>query len=330
MTQNTTSALNVTGSPTLTSKRSFASTSVYKQSTSGHSERIISIVLHAFVPLVSVMLFLYLAASIRKVLRTRRKCNQLHRGIRDVEAGILEAGPENIPMTEMRKNTETAVLVETGGALGSREDVAQEELEEEDEQKKGSNEPLLGKLEPGVQRKCAEQRLSKANKDLVAAEEGRTSGLLDEESDQEEYDVDEREESKGEEEVEDDDDERQKHEKPTQTTYSSRQKQKTTEKVSKPLEYLVNDPSNFLDKICKRLDIFTAGLGNYEGVAKHYGYDFFTRCRFKAYPGGPSNALISAIIAEFPDVTVESFARVVVKQTRRKDVARLLREFDRK
>ena len=46
--------------------------------------------------------------------------------------------------------------------------------------------------------------------DLVAAEEGRTSGLLDEESDQEEYDVDEREESKGEEEVEDDDDERQK------------------------------------------------------------------------------------------------------------------------
>ena len=46
--------------------------------------------------------------------------------------------------------------------------------------------------------------------DLVAAEEGRTSGLLDEESDQEEYDVDEREESKGEEEVEDDDDEWQK------------------------------------------------------------------------------------------------------------------------
>ena len=45
---------------------------------------------------------------------------------------------------------------------------------------------------------------------LVAAEEGRTSGLLDEESEQEEYDVDEREESKGEEEVEDDDDEWQK------------------------------------------------------------------------------------------------------------------------
>ena len=51
----------------------------------------------------------------------------------------------------------------------------------------------------------------------MAAEEGRTSGLLDEESDQEEYDVGEREESKGEgggeeeeeEEDEDDDDEQQ-------------------------------------------------------------------------------------------------------------------------
>ncbi|XP_067041678.1 uncharacterized protein [Acropora muricata] len=338
VTQNTTSILNVTGSPTLTSKRSFAITSVSKQSTSGHSERIVSIVWPVFVPLVSVTFFLYLAASIRKVLRTRRKCNQLHRVIRDVEAGILEAGTENIPMTEMRKNTETAVLVEPGRAVGSREDVAQEILEEEEEQKKGSNEPLLGKLEPGVQRKCPEERLSKANKELVAAEElGRISGLLDEESDQEEYDVDEREESKGEEgeEEEDDDDdddydERQEHEKPTQTTYSSHRKQKTTVKVSKPLEYLVNDPSNFLDKICKRLDTFTAGLGNYEDVAKHYGYDVYTRSRFKAYPDGPSNALISAIIAEFPDVTVESFARVVVKQTRRKNVARLLREFDRK
>ena len=98
--------------------------------------------------------------------------------------------------------------------------------------------------------------------------------------------------------------------------------------MSKPLQYLVNDPSNFLDEICKRLDTFTAGLGNYKDVAKRYGYDVFTQSRFKTSPDGPSNALISAIIAEFPDETVESFARVVVKQTRRKDVARLLREFD--
>ena len=97
-------SLNVTGLPTLTSRRSFGNTSVSKQSTSGYSERIIRIVLHVFVPLVSVMLFVYFAASIRKILSTRRKCNQLH-SIRNKEAGILEAGPENIPMTEMRKNT---------------------------------------------------------------------------------------------------------------------------------------------------------------------------------------------------------------------------------
>lgn len=41
---------------------------------------------------------------------------------------------------------ETAVLVETGRAVGSREDVVQKVLEEEEEQKKGSNEPLLGKV----------------------------------------------------------------------------------------------------------------------------------------------------------------------------------------
>ena len=47
---------------------------------------------------------------------------------------------------------ETAVLVETGRAVGSREDVAQEILEEEEEQKKGSNEPLLGKVTKSLAR----------------------------------------------------------------------------------------------------------------------------------------------------------------------------------
>ena len=101
--------------------------------------------------------------------------------------------------------------------------------------------------------------------------------------------------------------------------------------MSKPLEYLVNHPSSFLDTICKRLDTATAGLGSYEDVAKHYGYDIFTaRSRLKTSPDGPSKALILAIIAEHPYVTVESFARVVVRQTRRMDVAGLLREFDLK
>ena len=99
--------------------------------------------------------------------------------------------------------------------------------------------------------------------------------------------------------------------------------------VSKPLEHLVNDASDYLDKICKRLDTPLGGLGNYEDVAKYYGYDVFTvQSRFKISPDGPSKAMISSIISKHHDATVESFANVVVKQTRREDVARLLREFD--
>ena len=95
------------------------------------------------------------------------------------------------------------------------------------------------------------------------------------------------------------------------------------------MEDLVNDASDSLEKICQRLDTQLAGLGYYEDVAKYYHYDVFTvQSRFKTSSDSPSKALILAIIAEHPDVTVETFAKVVVKQTRREDVARLLREFD--
>ena len=72
-------------------------------------------------------------------------------------------------------------------------------------------------------------------------------------------------------------------------------------------------------------------LGDYENIAKHYGYKVSTiRSRFKPSPDGPSKALILAMIGEHPHVTVENFAEVVEKQARRKNVALLLREFDRK
>ena len=101
--------------------------------------------------------------------------------------------------------------------------------------------------------------------------------------------------------------------------------------MSKLLEDLVNDPSDSLDEICQHLDTPTPGLGNYENIAKHYGYKFSTvRSRFKTSPDGPSKALILAIIAKHPDVTVENFAEVVAMKASRKDVARLLSEFDRK
>ena len=100
--------------------------------------------------------------------------------------------------------------------------------------------------------------------------------------------------------------------------------------MSKSLENLVNDPSDSLNEICMRLDLPLLGVGNYEKIARYYGYDVYTVSEFSTSPKGPSKAMILAIIAENPYVTVEGFARVVVEQTRRQDVARLLREFDRK
>ena len=100
--------------------------------------------------------------------------------------------------------------------------------------------------------------------------------------------------------------------------------------VSKPLEDLVNDPSDYLDDICKRLDTSITGVGNYEKVAKYYKFDMYTIGDFEKKPGGPSKALISAIMAKYPQVTVEMFAGVVAEQASRGDVAELLRAFDRK
>ena len=101
--------------------------------------------------------------------------------------------------------------------------------------------------------------------------------------------------------------------------------------VSKPLVDLVNDSSDSLEKICNNFDTPIRGLGNYEDVAKYYDYDVFKiKAKFETSPDGPSKALILAMIGEHPRVTVENFARVVEKQARRKDVAILLREFDRK
>ena len=95
------------------------------------------------------------------------------------------------------------------------------------------------------------------------------------------------------------------------------------------MEGLVNDASDYLDNICKRLNTPLAGVGNYEHVARHYGYDVFTICELKR-SDCPSKALILSIIGKHRGVTVESFAKVVLEQAEREDVAGLLREFDRK
>ena len=98
---------------------------------------------------------------------------------------------------------------------------------------------------------------------------------------------------------------------------------------SKPLKDLVNHPSDYLGKICRRLDIRLTGVGNYEEVAKYYKFDVYEIHTFKDCREGPSNALISAIMAKYPKVTIEMFATVVEEQASRGDVAELLRAFDR-
>ena len=98
--------------------------------------------------------------------------------------------------------------------------------------------------------------------------------------------------------------------------------------VSRPLKDLVDDPPDYLDEICERLDASVTGVGSYKRVAKYYKFDMDTIFDFEKSPGGPSKALISAIIAKHPKVTVEMFASVVAMQPSLKDVAELLWAFD--
>ncbi|XP_074619669.1 uncharacterized protein LOC141878598 [Acropora palmata] len=100
--------------------------------------------------------------------------------------------------------------------------------------------------------------------------------------------------------------------------------------ASKPLVTLVNDLSDFVEKIFQRLDTSIQGAGHYEVIANYFGFDIFEiRSRFEKSVGGPSRAMIEAIVVRRPELTVEKFARVVEEKARRKDVAGLLRKYDR-
>ncbi|XP_067041737.1 uncharacterized protein [Acropora muricata] len=100
--------------------------------------------------------------------------------------------------------------------------------------------------------------------------------------------------------------------------------------ASKPLESLTNDFSDFVEKIFRRLDTRIKGAGHYEVIAYYFGFDLFDiRSGFEKSDGGPSRAMIEAIVVRHPELTVEKFARVVEEKARRKDVAHLLRAYDR-
>ena len=96
------------------------------------------------------------------------------------------------------------------------------------------------------------------------------------------------------------------------------------------MKSLVHDLSDFAEKIFRRLDTRIQGAGHYEVVANFFlGFDHFdVRSTLETSSGGPSKAMIEAIVARHPKLTVAQFARVVEKRAGRKDVANLLREYD--
>lgn len=100
--------------------------------------------------------------------------------------------------------------------------------------------------------------------------------------------------------------------------------------ASKPLLSLVNDYSQLVEDIYEHLDSPIPGAGHYESIAKYFGYNIFTiKSKFERSNGSPSRAMIEALTAWQPKLTVESFAVVVEEEARRNDVAFLLRKYDR-
>ena len=96
------------------------------------------------------------------------------------------------------------------------------------------------------------------------------------------------------------------------------------------MESLVDDFSDSVEDIFRRLDTRIQGAGHYEVIANYFDFDrFHIRSRFEKSDVGPSRALIEAIVVRHPELTVEKFARVVEEKARRKDVAGLLRKYDR-
>ncbi|XP_068702769.1 tumor necrosis factor receptor superfamily member 16-like isoform X1 [Montipora foliosa] len=116
---------------------------------------------------------------------------------------------------------------------------------------------------------------------------------------------------------------------PVQSTSVDCQQQDRRNKASKRLASLVNHDLNLLEEICKRLDTAVPGCHNYEVIAQHFRFDYWTiKSDFEEHKEGPSKAMILSIISRYPKVTVEKFASVVEEKAFRCEVAELLREYD--
>ena len=96
------------------------------------------------------------------------------------------------------------------------------------------------------------------------------------------------------------------------------------------MESLVHDLSDSVEEIYEHLDTRIRGADHYEVIAHCFGFDLFdVRATFEKSVSGPSRAMIEAIVVRHPELTVENFARVVEEKAHRKDVAELLRAYDR-
>lgn len=95
---------------------------------------------------------------------------------------------------------------------------------------------------------------------------------------------------------------------------------------SKPLRDLLN--SSEQEEICELLDAPICGKLPYEAIARWYGA---SHTRIKArFQDGKSEAVITWLVAEKPELTVGEFATVVKEKGRRTDAADKLKAFDAK
>ena len=97
---------------------------------------------------------------------------------------------------------------------------------------------------------------------------------------------------------------------------------------SKFLSSLLNHEED-LKEVCVRLDTAMAGVGDYRGVAQHYGFNHYQISSvLEKHTRGPSTALFEWLEASKPELTVRGFAAVVKEKAKRNDVVKVLLAYD--
>jgi len=101
----------------------------------------------------------------------------------------------------------------------------------------------------------------------------------------------------------------------------------STKENSKQLKTL-REKEDVLQPICDALDNDKHSCGNFNLVAQKCGYDPDQTAAMKRSPNGATRALIEALSATKPDMTIQEFIDEAVRPSKRNDVAKLLTDFD--